>query len=158
MKQTTYLKSKLLLVVIALGAFIVSGSSLAGDLNAGAQPGKTQHLTSADAVPEGLTPSDWSSIRTAYQAHRHQAVPMDGGYRARNPGQQWRTEFDGKGFITRPEAGDWQWGLKLKSYGFTGQKRVIGDAAKVTAQGGRVTYLHETGLREWFVNDQRGLE
>ena len=123
-----------------------------------AEPDKPQHLASADAVPEGLTASDWTSIRAAYQAPRHQAVRMEGGYRARNPEQQWRTEFDGRGFTTRPETGNWQWGLELKSYGFPGQKRVIGDQAKVAAQGERVTYVRDTALHEWFVNDQRGLE
>jgi FG-GAP repeat len=122
------------------------------------EPGKTQYLASADAVPEGLTTSDWTSIRAAYEAHQHQAVRVEGGYRTRNPEQQWRTEFDGHGFTTRPEAGDWQWGLELRSYGFPGQKRVIGNRAEVTAQGERVTYLWDTALREWFVNDQRGLE
>ena len=75
-----------------------------------AEPGKTQHLTSPDAIPEGLTASDWTSIRAAYEAHRHQVAAVAGGYRARNPGQQWRTEFDERGFITRPDAGGWQWG------------------------------------------------
>ncbi|MBA3544629.1 MAG: FG-GAP repeat protein [Chthoniobacterales bacterium] len=32
--------------------------------------GNTQHLTSADTVPKGLTPSDWKNIRAAYRAHR----------------------------------------------------------------------------------------
>jgi hypothetical protein len=83
---------------------------------------------------------------------------VDGGYRARNSEQQWRTEFDGHGFTTRPLTGDWQWGLELRSYGFPGQKRVIGHGAEVTAQGDRVTYLRDAALREWFVNDRRGLE
>ncbi|CAN5502218.1 hypothetical protein BH20VER3_BH20VER3_04510 [soil metagenome] len=160
MKYTTQLNSKLLFATVALGVLMISGfaSSREEDGRTKTEPGKTQHLASADGVPEGLTASDWSSIRAAYQTHRYQAVQVEVGHRARNPQQQWSTEFDGKGFITRPEAGDWQWGLELKSYGFAGQKRVIGHRAEVTARGERVTYLHETGLREWFVNDQRGLE
>jgi hypothetical protein len=160
MKYTTQLNSKLLFPAVALGVLLISGPAptRAEDWKAQAQPGKTQHLASADAVPEGLTASDWTSIRAAYQAHQHQAISAEGGYRARNPEQRWRTEFDGHGFMTRPEAGDWQWGLELRSYGFPGQKRVIGNAAEVTAQGDRVTYLRDATLREWFVNDQRGLE
>jgi len=30
--------------------------------------------------------------------------------------------------------------------------------AEVTVEGTRVTYRRDTGLREWFVNDQHGLE
>ena len=160
MKSKTPLNSKLLCAAVALGVTMVSGSvsTRADRGNAKAAPGKTQHLASADDVPEGLTASDWSSIRAAYLAHQHQAVRVEGGYRACNPGQQWRTEFDGRGFITRPEAGDWQWGLELRSYGFPGQKRVIGHGAEVTAEGERVTYLRDAALQEWFVNDERGLE
>ena len=44
-----------------------------------------------DRVPEGLSASDWSSIRAAYEARRHAAIAVDGGYQARNPRQRWRT-------------------------------------------------------------------
>ncbi len=118
----------------------------------------TQHLISTDAAPKGLSASDWNSIRAAYDAHRHQVTQARGGYRARNPEQQWRTEFDGRGFTTRPAVGDWQWGLELKSYGFAGQKCVIDDQADATAEGERVTYARDAALQEWFVNGQRGLE
>ena len=124
----------------------------------GALPGKTQHLASAEAVPEGLTSSDWASIRAAYEARRHEVVATEGGYRAHNPGQQWRTDFDGRGFITRPDAGGWQWGLELMSYGFPGQKREIGHESAVKAEGDRITFLRDAVLREWWVNDRRGLE
>jgi hypothetical protein len=160
MKHATPLNSKLLSAAVALGVLMISGSASTGaeDGRAKAEPGKTQHPASADAVPEGLTASDWTGIRAAYQAHQHQAVRDGSGYRARNPEQQWRMEFDGRGFTTRPEVSDWQWGLELRSYGFPDQKRLIGKGAEVRAEGGRVTYIREAGLREWFVNDQRGLE
>ncbi|MCZ6652258.1 MAG: hypothetical protein O7D91_04445, partial [Planctomycetota bacterium] len=80
---------------------------------------------SEDAVPEGLTDSDWKSIRQEYERHRHAAVAVDGEFRARNPGQQWLTHFDGRGFTVEPaiagvepEAAGWRWGLELQSYGF----------------------------------------
>jgi hypothetical protein len=160
MKYTTHLQPKLLTAAIALGAFFIPelDSILAQDGKAKAKPGKTQHLASADSVPEGLSATDWTSIRAAYQANQHQVTRVNGGYRARNPEQQWLTEFDGRGFLARPERGDWEWGLELKSYGFPGQKRVIGDGALVKAEGERITYSWEPGLSEWFVNDERGLE
>ena len=34
---------------------------------------------------------------------------------------------------------------------------MIGSGAEVTAEGARVTYLRDAGLREWFANDQCGL-
>ena len=96
--------------------------------------GKTQHLTAPDQVPEGLAKSDWGSIRAAYEAGRHAFEPIEGGWQARNPGQQWTTKFDRRGFVTEPKGGGWQWGLELKGYGFPGamcrhQRRAGGEGA-----------------------------
>ena len=121
-------------------------------------PGRSQQLARPDAVPDGLSATDWSSIRQQYEQHRHQAVAVDGGHQARNPGQQWLTRFDGRGFLTRPDAGGWQWGLELQSYGFTGHERALTAPPQVSAAGQRVTYDWDAVLQEWFVNDQRGLE
>lgn len=80
---------------------------------------------SSAAVPEGLSTSDWSSIRAAYEANRHAAFAVEDGYQARNPGQQWRTRFDGRGFVTSPDSGSWSWGLELVSYGRAGTERAV---------------------------------
>src|SRR5258707_457411 len=93
-----------------------------------------------DRVPEGLSPSDWSGIRAAYEANRHIALPVKGGYQARNPGQQWRTSFDGRGFVTSPDSGDWSWGLQLVSYGDGGAERAVEAPACEEVQGQRVAY------------------
>ena len=115
-------------------------------------------LPAADTVPKGLTASDWNGIRAAYEARRHEAIPAKVGYRAHNPGQQWQTRFDGRGFITKPDAGGWQWGLELKSYGFAGDERSIRDQPEMRAEGQRVIYKWDASVQEWFVNDRRGLE
>lgn len=67
-----------------------------------AAPGKTQQLTSPDQVPEGIAESDWASIRAAYEAGRHAFQPTATGWQARNPGQQWTTTFDWRGFLAQP--------------------------------------------------------
>ncbi len=133
---------------------------MAGTHLSGAEPGKAQHLASAETVPKGLTPSDWGSIRAAYEAQRHAAFAVEGGYQARNPGQQWLTRFDARGFSTQPETGGWQWGLELRSYGFAGQQsqQIGGQAQEVHVEGERVTYQWSESVQKWFVNDQRGLE
>ena len=110
-----------LFVPALLLAFTVS-------LPAATPPGKTQQLTSPDQVPEGLAKSDWQSIRAAYEAGRHAFQPgegHDGVWQARNPGQQWTTTFDRRGFVAEPKGGGWQWGLELKGYGFPGAVRDI---------------------------------
>ena len=123
-----------------------------------ASPVRTQTLASADAVPEGLSAPEWSSIRQQYEQQRHAAYPVAGGYQARNPGQQWQTRFDGRGFTTKPEGAAWQWGLELQSYGFAGQERAVQDQPRVSTSGPRVTYDWDATVQEWFVNDRRGLE
>ena len=147
-----------LFATLVLAAFLAMCAASEGRALSEVEPAKTHYSTATQPVPEGLTASDWASVRTAYQAHRHDVVPTATGYKTRNPGQRWLTEFDGHGFITQPDAGGWQWGLELKSYGFAGQKRGLSQRAPVTAEGGRVTYQRSAGLKEWFVNDPRGLE
>jgi hypothetical protein len=122
------------------------------------QSGRPQTLASADAVPEGLSAPEWSSIRQQYEQQRHAAFPVAGGYQARNPGQHWQTRFDGRGFTTKPEGAAWQWGLELQSYGFAGQERAVKDQPRVNTSGPRVTYDWDATVQEWFVNDRRGLE
>src|SRR5215470_9536015 len=65
----------------------------------------TVSAAGADGAPDGLSASDWSGIHAAYHANRHAAFAVEGGYQACNPGQAWRTRFDGRGFMTTPDAG-----------------------------------------------------
>jgi len=139
-------------------AVVVLSLALRPPLAGAAQPGKTQNLTAPDQVPEGLAKSDWQSIRAAYEAGRHAFQPIEGGWQARNPGQQWTTKFDGRGFIAEPSGGGWQWGLELKSYGFGDAQQKIGGTPAVKAAGTRLTYQWDANIQEWWVNDQRGLE
>jgi hypothetical protein len=64
-------------------------------------------------VPVGLANSDWVSIREAYETGRHAFQPVESGWQAWNPGQQWTTTFDKRGFLAKPRGADWQWGLEL---------------------------------------------
>ena len=106
----------------------------------------------------GLAKSDWQTIRAAYEAGRHAFQPTESGWQARNPGQQWLTTFDQRGFVARPKDGGWQWGLELQNYGFGENQRAISGVPSVKAAGQRLTYSWDAHVREWFINDQRGLE
>lgn len=135
-----------LAILLMCGAWLPSGGA------------SGQTAPPADSTPEGLSPGDWSGIRAAYEASRHSAFPVEGGHQARNPGQQWLTRFDGQGFTTEPDAGDWTWGLELESYGFAGEERAVEEPMGVRADGQRVAYQWDRVLEEWYLNDQRGLE
>lgn len=119
---------------------------------------KPQQLASPSQVPEGLAKSDWADIRAAHEVARHVFQPVENGWEARNPGQQWITKFDGHGFLASPREGAWQWGLELKSYGFGKNQRSIGGKPAVKTEGTRLSYQWDTAVQEWFVNDSRGLE
>ena len=79
--------------------------ALATGLCVGDPAGKTQQLTSPDQVPQGLAKTEWASIRAAYEAGRHAFQHIASGWQARNPGQQWTTKFDGRGFVSEPKGG-----------------------------------------------------
>jgi len=110
------------------------------------------------AVPPGLSATDWGSIRSEYERHRHSAVTTVDGKVMRNPGQQWQTHFDDTGFLVQPDNADWTWGLELKSYGFSGSESAPVLPPRVTTNGPRIAYDWDDTVQEWFVNDERGLE
>ncbi len=122
-------------------------------LTPGAQP-----QAGATEPPEGLAPGSWTGIREAYEAGRHAAYPTEAGYQARNPGQRWRTAFDGRGFLVEPDAGGWSWGLELGRYGFAGDEHTVTEPKSVLAEGHRVVYAWDEEFEEWYQNDARGLE
>jgi hypothetical protein len=122
------------------------------------QQSSAEASVATEEVPEGLSGGDWASIRAAYEAGRHRALAVDGGHCARNPGQQWTTLFDGRGFTTTPDAGGWTWGLELARYGWGEELREVEGPEAVSADGGRVTYAWDERIAEWYVNDTRGLE
>jgi hypothetical protein len=105
------------------------------------------------APPEGLSKSDWNSIRKEYQRHRQAAFAVDGGWRARNYSQDFSTFFDGQGFEVTPKHGSWRWGLRLAAYGYEGQMRRV-SKSKSAADVEKVSYEWDANLREWWINGE----
>ena len=108
-----------------------------------AAAGKSQRLYSLDQVPEGLAKPDWSSIRAAHEAGGHAFQPVagqEGGWQALNPGQQWTTQFDQRGFLAQPKAGGWTRGLELKCCGFGEKQKAVGGTPALKAQGHHLSY------------------
>ena len=136
----------------AILALAFATTSLAADIEA-----KPFDAEAAEA-PNGLSTSEWHSIRTAHSVWMHEFKEVDGMWQARNPGQRWTTTFDGRGFTTNTDGADWTWGLKLLSYGFAENRKTVSGTPQTNASGQKFSYFWEDGLEEWFVNDQRGLE
>ena len=111
----------------------------------------------AAGTPDGLSTSDWNSIRAEYERHRQAAFPVEGGHRARNFGQQWVNEFDGRGFLVTPDSGAWKWGLQLESYGWAG-KRPRGAAGGGRRQSSPIWSEDvEDGARQAFTRRRRSM-
>jgi len=105
-----------------------------------------------------LSDADSATLRAAYIAELHAAVPARIGFEAQSPSRRWSLCFDERGFDVRPVDASWTWGLELTSYGFAGALRTVAIPDDVCADGGRVTYAWDGTLEEWYVNDERGLE
>ena len=144
-----------LAVVVGLGLFALSPLAA----NPGIDAASANESSTSNSVPEELTPTEWAGIREAHEAWKHRFTEgEDGTFSASNPGQQWRTVFDGRGFTTEPRGGVWRWGLELTGYGIGGNRRPVGSMAKAEATGTRLSYHWDGTLEEWFLNDGRGLE
>src|SRR5690606_26792699 len=142
---------------VAVLVSLALAGAIAGAPAPDAPTAHTTQLTASERAPEGLAASDWAAIRAAHAAARHAVVRAPEGHAARNPGQQWNTTFDARGFITEPDTGDWQWGLQLERYGFPGREVAIAGPPAVTSAGSRLAYRWDARVEEWFVNDARGL-
>src|SRR5688572_28607908 len=138
--------SRALWLVAAVSSFI---ASVEARVHAPACPLATADSARAAAVPDGLAAADWASIRAAYDAVRHAVYEIEGGFGARNAGQQWTTQFDGRGFSVTPDDGEWSWGLELLSYGFAGAERAVDGVACTQVEGARVAYAWDATLEEW---------
>jgi hypothetical protein len=151
-----------------LGLFLFTVVGTLSSFAATPNPPKHQRLSSPDQVPEGLAKSDWSSIRAAYEAGRHQFFPQaDGTHQAHNPGMGWQMTFDAKGFTAKPNDGAWTWGLELESdadipvcKGADEAEIPVRTNAPEADKNVRTTLTipRTPAITEWFVNDQRGLE
>ncbi len=118
------------------------------------------NLLNAQNIPEDISAEEWNTVRAVYESNRHAIIETDTGYKARNPGQAWQLDFDGRGFLVEPDSGDWSWGLELARLGFADSQMVLGNAraANTRAEGGRVTYEWSRAIDEWYINDARGFE
>lgn len=160
MKRVTVLLSKTALTPLIILAAVLSTAQVAVARGGGAALTDAGYVAAPmeDPVPEGVAAEDWTGIQAAYEASRYAAYPVEDGYQARNPGQQWRTHFDGRGFSIKPDSGDWTCGLQLESYGFAGSEKEVTGTAPLSAESGRVAYMWNGTLEEWYINDTRGLE
>jgi alpha-tubulin suppressor-like RCC1 family protein len=140
-------------IIFVTLAVLMSGIHLAD----AAPLSKPQQLTSPDQVPEGLAKSDWSSIRAAYEAGRHQFFKQDdGSHVASNPGLGWKMEFDERGFTAKPNDGGWEWGLELQRDADTPVCTSASEGEK--SPSNTLQRRLTPAITEWFINDRRGLE
>jgi hypothetical protein len=112
----------------------------------------------SNAVPRELGPSDWASIQKAYEAARLELHSSASGATGHNPGQRWRSHFDGRGVLVEPNHGAWTWGLELSGYGRGSDWVNVTTPTRTITNGATSTYVWDDRLEEWYVNERRGLE
>jgi hypothetical protein len=138
------------LICSILGFLYLSGTLSFGVEDQQWISGDSPSSSDSSSTPEGLSDLDWSQIRAAHEGNRHAfTLSSDGLFQAHNPSQAWITRFDERGFTVTPEASDWEWGLELEGFG---------EVTEVLNKEGKLSYVREGGLVEWFLNDSRGLE
>ena len=127
-----------------------------------------QLLASAPPAPElpaGLSSKDWRQIRSHLEQASYHVVrgasSLDqvaaATFEANNRRHKMRTVFDRESVRVIPTDGTaWEWGLKLRAYGYEGSTRAPQGAELVTADN-RLEY-RRGDLVEWYINDGRGLE
>lgn len=118
------------------------------------------HALRADQpAPAGLSAGDWSGIRAAHEDWQHRFEKTeDGSHTASNPGQNWTTRFDGRGFLVEPAGESWRWGLELRAYGVGEELVALAEKAPVSVSDEKLSYRWDEDLEEWFRNDTRGIE
>lgn len=121
--------------------------------------------TAAQEIPAGLSSKDWRRIRTQIEQASYNVEPAASNrdpltttsFEANNRRHKMRTVFDAESVRVVPTEGkDWEWGLKLRAYGYEDSTQVPQEAALV-ATDNRLEY-RRGGLVEWYLNDGRGLE
>jgi hypothetical protein len=130
---------RLVVGVLLMGGMLSSSVTVWANEDRIDSVGDGRQLAASERVPAGLSSGDWRSIRTAYEAGRHDFQATATGWRARNPGQQWVTTLDRRGFLVHPQGSEWQWGLELTSYGYGDAQQVIAGPPQVRAEGIRLS-------------------
>jgi hypothetical protein len=118
-------------------------------------------LRDLEAVPEGLTKTQWGKIRASiekdqYRLHKDERT---GEYKAFNHAHGLHAAFTGKGFQVSPLKGKdgWIWGLSLSRYGYGSDLHTAAVAKKMITKDNSIEYLRGD-MVEWYINDHRGLE
>jgi hypothetical protein len=150
-------------ISVALGLLLFAGIPAVVN-STPAKSTVVQRLERPDQVPDGLSSSDWGSIRARLETARYAIRPVAGSapghYRAWNRPQRLRAEFGTNGvFLIRngqPGQPAVCGRLVFQSYGY-GQTLKTAANPTLSVAGNRIEY-HRGPLTEWYVNDRRGVE
>ena len=118
-------------------------------------------LRDREAVPEGLTKTEWGKIRATieWDQYRLHAGKHKNMYQATNHAQGMGFTFTPEGLEVRlkKQKGARTWGLRLKSYGYGANLHDASAVEDFVVKDNRIEY-HRRELIEWYINNHRGLE
>ena len=116
-------------------------------------------------VSDGLSEADWMQIQAQIEASRYHAQPGDDptdGWHALNPAHGFQVGYgtDGRTVLALEgeDSVDASIALRLRGYGYGEQLIELMDEPELSVNDSTVTYRWKPGLREWWVNSERGVE
>jgi hypothetical protein len=129
--------------------------------------GKNQHIKQGE-TPAGIDTQSWASIQKQMEMSKYKAYPQtDGGYASANlaHGLQIAYSKDGSTTLTPRDCNqaDYKVGMRLQGIGYEQLTPLtlpthIKQENLGVASGSKVTYQWNTNLREWWINNEKGLE
>ncbi|MFN0112380.1 MAG: putative Ig domain-containing protein, partial [Blastocatellia bacterium] len=132
-----------------------------------ATPGTQATTLKGEAAVEQLKKDgSYNSLAAAVTAARYQISRQGDGFLADNPSQKFNASFTGKEVriaeqqVPKPQ---WQFGLKLKSFGYGDDLSEVGEGES-TINGSRIEIRKSqisnpnSEITEWYVNKPEGLE
>jgi len=118
------------------------------------------------ALPDGTSQDWWGQVQRQIAEDEYALAWRDAdsakgaapGWSAFNRAQGFETRFSEAGIRVTPskEGLSWTWGLSLVAWGRPGALQATGKAS-LHVEKNRME-VGRTGISEWFVNDERGLE
>jgi Concanavalin A-like lectin/glucanases superfamily/FG-GAP repeat/Secretion system C-terminal sorting domain len=119
-------------------------------------------------TPTGMDAQSWASIQKQMQMSKYKAYPQaDGGYASANLAHGFQISYAPVGKTTLAprdcNQGEYRIAMQMQGIGYD-ELAYLDKPAKVTQEdlgvsaGSQVTYQWNDNLREWWINNEKGLE
>jgi len=110
-------------------------------------------------VPVGLNQSEWQDIVQQVQAKSYELKPFGlRGYQGDNAAQGWHVTFEQGQMSMIAQDERWQWGLRLRGYGYAGHEQALLQPHQVNVTANQLRYQWDGALVEQYDHTANGLK